>query len=139
MIPEPEDPSLHPVSEDATQPPASPEADQVTLDHRAVVKQQFFPQEENPPWTLLEAVALAVLALTTMGAVGIATVWIAVSQFGAEAASELGQDPKLIVPVQFVAYLVVLGFMAALVRSRGVSFWLGIRWNLPAVGWPRYV
>jgi uncharacterized protein len=53
--------------------------------------------------------------------------------------AEVTKDPLVTVIAQFLAYVVVLGYMMALVdRNAAGGFWHAIHWNWPR-NWPRYV
>ncbi len=45
---------------------------------------------------------------------------------------DLAREPRLVIPVQTAAYLIVLGCMVLIVqRRRAISFWRAIQWNWP--------
>jgi len=58
-----------------------------------------------------------------VAAVAIAMHWFHVPQAGLE------HNPKLVVPIELLSYLVTLVFMVLLVRSRGLPFWQTIGWR----------
>jgi len=41
----------------------------------------------------------------------------------------LERNAKVAVPAEFLAYVLTLGFMAAVVRSRGLPFWRTVQWR----------
>ena len=82
----------------------------------------------NPPWTLWDVASIALLVLISIQLLGLAAFAIATRAFHVPVAG-LERSPKLAVPVEFVAYLLTLAFMAVLVRSRGVPFWRTVEWR----------
>ncbi len=77
---------------------------------------------------MIVLVALFAIVLTSFVALT-----IAMHQLGARRApvSELARDPKIVVPAQLAAYLVVVAFMYFLVRMRAPGFLHAVRWNWP--------
>ena len=51
------------------------------------------------------------------------------------AATDLARDPRVVLPAQFAAYLVVIVFMISLIRTRGHRFWTAVRWNWLGRAW----
>jgi membrane protease YdiL (CAAX protease family) len=99
-------------------------------------------REQEPPWTgwdvLLLAVATIVSIFVFSGiALGIATQF---ARFKLVSVTDLARDPRIIVPGQVAAYVVVIGLMALIVR-RGYQhrFWRDIHWNFPHVNWLAYI
>ncbi len=93
---------------------------------------------EYPPLTLTDVLRLAVVAIVAIGFLSVLAMTVAVNWAGRGAAAELARDPKVIVPAQILGYLVVIGFMAALLHSRGLPFWRGIHWHWPSLRGARY-
>src|SRR5581483_11433620 len=99
-------------SSDKSPPPRQHEIPQSPVElHAAVVP-------EYPPLTLTDVLRLAVVAIVAIGFLSVLAMTLAVSWAGSGAAAELARDPKVIVPAQILGYLVVIGFMAALLHSR---------------------
>jgi membrane protease YdiL (CAAX protease family) len=96
-------------------------------------------ERENPPWNLWDVLRLALVTIASLGVFSILAMSLAGGGAGREAAAELAHDPRVVVPAQLAAYLIVIAFMAQMVRLRAGSFWEGIRWNWPATAWPGYL
>ncbi len=92
---------------------------------------------EDPAWGLRDVIRIAVLAVIAIAVFSIAALFIAGSTAG-RFSPEFGRDPKVIIPAQLAAYLVVIGFMVVLVRARRREFWGAIRWNWPQTNWVVY-
>ncbi len=119
-------------SSDKSPPPRQHEIPQSPVElHAAVVP-------EYPPLTLTDVLRLAVVAIVAIGFLSVLAMTLAVSWAGSGAAAELARDPKVIVPAQILGYLVVIGFMAALLHSRGLPFWQGIHWHWPSLRGTRF-
>jgi CAAX protease family protein len=98
-----------------------------------------FQPIENPPWTFADVLRLVVLAFVLIIVFSMLAISIAIGRVGTAAASELGRDPRVVVPAQLAAYVVIIGLMAFMVRSHGAAFWRAIRWNWPAARWIGYM
>ncbi len=112
----PEPPSSTAVLEPSPQPPPS--------------------RRENPPWNLWDVVRIAVVAIIAIALFEIAATGFAVHVLGisaAEVARNPGRaiPPQFSIPAQFVAYLLVIAYMVAVVRLRADGFWRNIRWRWP--------
>ena len=83
---------------------------------------------ENPPWSLWDVLAIAVVAFGAMSVFGIIAGFVAMHVYKLPLQG-LERNAKVAVPAEFLAYLVTLGFMAAVVRSRGLPFWSTVRWR----------
>jgi len=91
---------------------------------------------ENPPWSLWDVVAIALVAfgsITVLGLIGV----ILARHFYHVPMSDLARNPKLAVPVEFFAYVITLMFMAMIVRSRHLPFWRTVGWK-PVSGALKY-
>jgi membrane protease YdiL (CAAX protease family) len=95
---------------------------------------------EDPVWNFWDVLRIAVLAVVAIGLFSVLAMTIAAPPGGrrSAAAAELARDPRLVVPAQLAAYVIVMAFMVALVHSRGRGFWSAIRWNWPRVAWVGY-
>jgi len=83
---------------------------------------------ENPPWTLWDVLAIAVVtfgSITVIGGIGL----LIAKHFYHVQISDLARNPKWAVPVEFFAYVITLAFMKAIVHSRGLPFWNTVRWR----------
>jgi membrane protease YdiL (CAAX protease family) len=91
---------------------------------------------EDPAWGIWEVVRIAVVALIAIGLMSMVAVGLAVWFAGMRPLpSDLARNARVVVPPQFAAYLILLGYMAWLVRSRGRAFWQSIQWNWPGAKW----
>jgi len=97
------------------------------------------PIPNDPPWTLLDVLRLAIITGVAIMAFSVIAMMAVTGVVGRQAAAEMARNPKLVVPAQLAAYLVVLAFMNVLVRSYGGSFWKSIHWNWPGSSWIGYV
>ncbi len=53
--------------------------------------------------------------------------------------AQITENPRVVLPIQTAAYLVVLVFMVATLRVRQLPFWKSIRWNWPGLRWTAYL
>jgi hypothetical protein len=81
--------------------------------------------------------AIALVAFGSIQILGLIAVVVAVRVFRVPLAG-LDRNPKLAVPVEFLAYALTLAFMAAVVRSRGFPFLRTVKWQVTS-GVLRYV
>ena len=87
---------------------------------------------ENPPWTLWDVLRIVVVAIVTIGLFSIIAMGLASHGIKSrELLEKLARNPKVAVPPQLAAYLVVIGYMMAIVRMAGRPFLQGIQWNFP--------
>ena len=87
---------------------------------------------EDPPWNVWDVVRIAVVALIAIGLFSMIAMGIAAhGEKSREALERLSRNPKVVVPPQILAYLVVIGYMMAIVRIQGRPFWAAVRWNFP--------
>jgi uncharacterized protein len=97
-------------------------------------------RRENPPWTLADVLRILLVAVVALIILGAVIVPIAAHRLGVPATSaQITENPRVALPVQTAAYLVVLVFMVAILRVRQLPFWKSIRWNWPGLKWPAYV
>ncbi|MBZ5629069.1 MAG: CPBP family intramembrane metalloprotease [Acidobacteriia bacterium] len=92
---------------------------------------------EDPPWGIGGVVRIAVVAAVAIGFFSMIAMGVAILTAGPvrASASDLARNPRVVVPAQFAAYLVVVIYMVWLVRSPGRRFWTAIRWHWPRVRW----
>lgn len=81
-----------------------------------------------PPWRLWDVLAIALVAFGLIQLLGLLAAVFAVRVLHIPP-SGLERNPKLAVPVEFLAYFITLLFMVAVVRSRGLPFWRTVRWQ----------
>jgi uncharacterized protein len=97
-------------------------------------------QRENPPWTLADVVRILLVAMVALVVLGAVIVPVAARRLGVPATSaQITENPRVALPVQTAAYLVVLIFMVITLRVRQLHFWKSIRWNWPGLRWPAYL
>ena len=117
-------------------PPQAPPADP-----RFLETPHPWPDHENPPWTIWDVGRIVAVVIVSIGVFGIAAT--AIATHGAPAARStaetIARDPRVVIPAQFAAYLVVVGYMVTLIRGRASSFWSAVRWNWPSTRWLSYV
>ncbi len=92
---------------------------------------------ENPAWGIGDVIRIAVVAVLGIGFFSMVAMGVALYGAGKTqaAAAELARDPRVVIPAQFAAYVVVVLYMVSLVRRRGQAFWQAIRWNFPGRRW----
>ena len=109
--------------------------------------------KENPPWTLLDVVLLTmvfagfVIILLAMTPVVVGTIHLFgydINQLtpNSDALDRFSHDPRVFIPMQCVAYLLLLSMMVALVRMREPvprGFFEIIGWRWPRRTWLRFV
>lgn len=83
---------------------------------------------ENPPWSLWDVLAIALIAFGAISVFGIIAGLIATHYYHVTLTG-LARNAKVAVPAEFLAYVVTFSFMVALVRSRGLPFWRTVRWK----------
>lgn len=98
----------------------------------------FAPPVEDPPWTIWAVVRLVVLTILAIAVFGAVAMGVALHYFGGTT-EELARDPRVAVPAQFAAYIVLFVAMVAAVRMRGFPFWRAVKWNFPAARWLAYL
>lgn len=97
-------------------------------------------QRENPPWTLADVVRILLVAVVALVVLGAVIVPVAARRLGVPATSaQITENPRVALPVQAAAYVVVLIFMVVTLRVRQLHFWKSIQWNWPGLKWPAYV
>lgn len=95
---------------------------------------------ENPPWTLWDVLRLAALALVAVFLFVSLALSVASVKYSPKAPpTGFERDPLIVVPAEFAAYVLLVAFMAALVRARGLTFWRAIKWNFPYATWAGYL
>jgi membrane protease YdiL (CAAX protease family) len=95
---------------------------------------------ENPVWSGWDVLQIALLTVASI------VIFLLLAAAGAQrllyphsAFVDVVQFPLVTVAAQLLAYLLVLGFMAAVVkRAPGHEFWREMRWNWPS-NWPLYL
>ena len=102
---------------------------------------QVLPRRrEDPPWSFWDVVRVALVAVIAIAVFSVLAMSLAAGNGAAAriAAADLARNPRVVIPAQFAAYLVVVAYMVALVRMRGRPFWASLRWNWPGVTWIGY-
>lgn len=85
---------------------------------------------ENPPWSLWDVIAIALVALGAISVCGLIGGAIAIRIYKLTPVA-IQHNSLIAVPTEAVAYLVTLIFMAFVVRSRRFPFWKTIGWHWP--------
>ena len=97
-------------------------------------------RRENPPWTLADVARILLVAIVALVILGAVIIPIAARRLGVPPTSaQITENPRVALPVQTAAYLVVLVFMVATLRVRQLPFWKSVRWNWPWLRWPAYL
>lgn len=103
------------------------------------VRPSFDIRHPEPVWTGWDVLLLATMTVASIVVLSVIAVAIAsrTALFRGLPPVELAREPRLIVPVQIGAYLIVIGLMAIIVRRGGYNrrFWRDIHWNLPWSNW----
>lgn len=90
------------------------------------------PPPENPAWNLVDVLAVTFIWLITVVSLGTLVLFVI---FGLPGAKKLqGDNAALVVPLQTVAYLLMVAFIAQMIRlRRGGRFLNAISWNTPRI------
>lgn len=98
------------------------------------------PLHENPPWTGWDVLQIAILTIVSIFVFLIACTFAAQKLFFRNLEFvEVARFPLITVFAQLLAYLLVLAFMASILkRAPGMPFWSAISWNWPR-NWHRYL
>lgn len=128
-------PDRNPITSDAITPKLTPEDFVMQDTQREVRPSIVFHDSDQPLWTGWDVLALAVLTLAAMFVMSLVGFGIAthIKIFHAVPVSDLGRDPRLVIPVQVAAYLLVFVCMLWTTgRYRAGSFWRVIHWDWPS-------
>lgn len=94
---------------------------------------------EDPPWNIWDVLRIVVVALITVGLFGMVAMAIAAHGIHSHKVLEaLSRDPRVIIPAQSAAYVVVIAYMVAVIRIGGRPFLPTIKWNFPGFHAVRY-
>jgi membrane protease YdiL (CAAX protease family) len=97
------------------------------------------PPAEDPPWSGWDVLAIALLTILCIILFLFGTTFVAQRLlFPQVTVVEVAKYPLVTVVAQLLAYVVVLGFMATVVRRGAQPFWEAIRWNRPG-NWLAYL
>lgn len=89
---------------------------------------------EDPPWTFWDVLRILAVAVITVGLFGMIGMALAAHGIHSrEVLEALSRDPRVIIPAQGAAYIVVIAYMVALVRVRGLPFLPTVNWNFPGI------
>ena len=83
---------------------------------------------ENPPWTLWDVLAVALVSFGATTLFELIAGYIAVHRLKLPLQA-FERNPIVVLPPEFLGYVVTLVFMVAVVRSRGLPFWQTVRWR----------
>ena len=86
----------------------------------------------EPPWTIWNVLALAVIAIISV--VFFTTISVMLAKHGTRSSdlAKLARNPLVVLPAMMAAYAVVVAAMVLIVRASGHAFWQTIEWNFPA-------
>jgi uncharacterized protein len=119
-------------------PPGPPEPEIVLPELHADVRPSIDLGQQWPAWSGWDILLITVITISSIFVLsGVAMAVAAVlPSFRGVPLTELARDARIIVPVQVVAYAIVIGLMALVVR-RGYQrrFWRDIEWNFPHGNW----
>ncbi len=104
----------------------------------AAAPQITAPRPEDPPFSGWDVLRIALMMVVTLAvfSVGVVVVAHRLGMLRRTSPDEISHNVLLILPAQFLAYVVVFGFMYLLItRERRAPFWTAIRWNWPQSGW----
>ncbi len=93
---------------------------------------------EDPPWTIVEALAILALSWVVANIVILITVLV-VARVRGGAVTTLGRDPQVVVLGEFLSYLIIVAALCLYVRDRAGGFLRGIRWQFPSRRFATYV
>jgi len=93
------------------------------------------PAAESLPWTFMDVVRMALLAIVAIFFFTSISFSIAAHRYAKNmSTADAARNPKIILPGQAVAYLLTLSFMVVLLHQRGRPFWRSVKWRWPSVG-----
>jgi uncharacterized protein len=97
--------------------------------------------KKDPAWTVWDVLLVLFLALLAIVVFSLVAMAIArhLPAFRGASPAELSRNPLLVVPVQGLAYVVVLAVMYIIVRGYGGGFWGSVKWNWPRGRWRNYL
>jgi membrane protease YdiL (CAAX protease family) len=96
--------------------------------------------DDDPPWTGWDVLRMVVVAVVAIFFSSLVAFEIARQIVPGSKTADLGRNPLVVVPAQAAAYLVLLGFMYALMtHSYHRGFWRGVHWHFPAARWIFFV
>ncbi len=91
--------------------------------------------QDRLPWGLRDVIIIAVVAVIAIGLFSMVAMGLALHSHPSVAPAELARNARLVIPAQFAAYVIVVIFMVALLRARGLKFWKSIEWRWPHANW----
>jgi hypothetical protein len=123
-------------------PPGHPEPEIVLPELHPDVRPSIDLRQQWPAWSgwdILLIAAITIFSIFVLSGVAMAVAAVLPS-FRGVPITDLARDARIIVPVQIVAYAIVIGLMALIVR-RGYQrrFWRDIEWNFPHGNWYWFV
>lgn len=114
---------------DYNPPPQGPEPPP----QREIIPSLDLRPKDDPPWTGWDVLLIALVALFSIVIFSIAAFAYAghLHLFRGGSLADIAQDPRIVIPVQLAAYIVVLAFMYWIVHSYGRRFWPAVHWYWP--------
>ena len=96
--------------------------------------------EADPPWSGWDVLRMVIVAVLAIFFFSILAFEIARQMVPGAKPSDFARNPVVVVPAQAAAYLVLLGFMYALVtHAYSRAFWKGMHWHFPRERWALYL
>jgi membrane protease YdiL (CAAX protease family) len=90
---------------------------------------------KDPPWTVFHVFLLFGVALSIVVIVQVIAVAVGMRLIPGASPFSIAKNARVLIPAQFVSYILILLVMVVWLRSMGVRFWNGIHWNWPQ-RWP---
>jgi membrane protease YdiL (CAAX protease family) len=122
--------------------PGLPEHEIVPPQEQPELRSSVDLREQWPYWSGWDVLLIAVMTVVVVFVLsGVAlAVASALPAFKGVPLTDLAREARILVPVQVVAYALVIGLMALLVRrGRDHRFWRDIQWNFPWGNWYWFV
>ena len=96
--------------------------------------------DSDPPWSGWDVLRMVVVAMLAIFFFSILALEIARQMAPGAKPADFAKNPLVVVPAQAAAYLVLLGFMYALVtHAYNRGFWRGVHWHFPGERWALYL
>src|SRR2546423_1020127 len=115
-------------------PPRNPLPDRLSPVELAPSPPRTLDSVEDPPWSAWDVLRIALVALFVIVVCSFAMMWFAMHRraFSGTPMVDLARDPLVIIPAQFLAYIVLVIFMYQLVtREYHRPFLSTVRWLWP--------
>lgn len=130
--------SPHPITDkiEMTTPPATPNPDGELLPPSPKsLESPTLIAAKDPPWTVFHVFLLFGIALAIVVIVQVIALAIGMRLIPGSSPFAIAKNARVLIPAQFVSYILILLAMVMWLRSMGLKFWKGIQWNWPQ-RWP---